>query len=249
MPCRLLGWWGTFTGYSSHNLIYPVVNTSLTFANGLGPAVGLVVVFLALAAGYRFRSALALVFRECLASLSLAKTIDGRHALFLAWGLRRSAWRLRGMVAAVEDDPARRHALTLALRRFTRGDLPVLLTRLSAMLATGDNDRVRELNRALEEASSRWALLPDSDDRQRIEANMASLRQRMEESRRVSRAWVGMIRSLEETGRVMKELERDLALLGVSRSSQLPEVRRRLTEISTRLQDLRGAYEDLSIKH
>jgi hypothetical protein len=53
---------------------------------------------------------------------------------------------------------------------------------------------------------------------------------------------------MEETGRQMKALERDLALLGVARTTHLPDFRARLADISTRIQDLRDAYLELSTR-
>lgn len=185
------------------------------------------------------------IVREGGVSLALARTIDGRHALSLAWGLRRAAARLRRGLAVVQDDPAQRHALLLTLRDFTGEELPTLLRRMHVLIATGDNERVRALNRQLGEASARWATLAEGPERQRMDADMARIRQQMEESRLTSRAWVELIRGLEETGGALKALERDLALLGVARSSQVPDFRRRLEEISTHIQHVREAHREL----
>jgi hypothetical protein len=225
------------------------VEPTLGAGISLGGALGAAAVLVGVAAGWLwFRPALRWVAWEAAATWSLARAIDGRHALSLAWGLRRGAWRLRRMLAMVEDDPAGRHALALSLRRFTGEDLATLLRRMAVIIATGDNERVRELNRALGTASAQWAATPDSAGRQQLDVEMARLRQQMEESRRVSRAWVGLIRSMEETGRQMKALERDLALLGVARTTHLPDFRARLADISTRIQDLRDAYLELSTR-
>lgn len=187
------------------------------------------------------------IVREGGVSLALARSIDGRHALGLAWGLRRVARRLRRGLAVVQDDPAQRHALLLTLEDFTGDELTTLLRRMHVLIATGDNDRVRALNRQLTAQSARWATLGEGPERQRLDAEMALLRQQMEESRRTSRAWVETIRALEETGGALKSLERDLALLGVARSSQLPDFRRRLDEISTHIQHVQQAHRELEM--
>ncbi len=183
--------------------------------------------------------------REGGVSLALARTIDGRHALSLAWALRRAAGRLRRGLAIVQDDPAQHQALLVTLEDFTGVELPTLLRRMHVLIATGDNDRVRALNRQLGNASARWAQLADGPERQRLDAEMARMRQQMEESRRTSRAWVELVRGLEETGGALKALERDLALFGVARSSQLPDFRRRLEEISTHIQHVQQAHREL----
>jgi hypothetical protein len=185
--------------------------------------------------------------REAGVSLALARSIDGRHALALAWGLRRAARRLRRALAVVQDDPAQRHTLLLTLEHFTGDELTTLLRRMHVLIATGDNDRVRALNRQLSAQSAQWATLGEGPERQRLDAEMALLRQQMEESRRTSRAWVETIRALEQTGGALKALERDLALLGVARGSQLPDFRRRLDEISTHIQLVQQAHRELEM--
>jgi len=183
---------------------------------------------------------------EAWVSMALGRTIDGRHALALAWGLRREAHRLRHALGVVQHDPAQRAALQVTLKHFTGGELSMMLRRMHALVATGDNDRVRALSRHLDEYSARWAILRDSAERQRLDAAMAEIRQQMEMSRRTSRAWVGLIRNLEETGGALKALERDLALYGISHDSPLPDFRRRLDEISTHVQHVQEAHSELN---
>lgn len=183
--------------------------------------------------------------REAGVSLALARTIDGRHALALVWSLRRAAHKLRGSLKVVQDDPAQRAALLVTLAHFTGAELSGLLRRMHVLIATGDNDRVRGLNRKLEEHAAQWATLGDGPERRRLDAAIAQLRQQMEESRRTSRAWVGLIRMLEDTGSALKSLERDLALYGVAHDSPLPDFHRRLEDISAHIQHVEEARRDL----
>lgn len=189
--------------------------------------------------------ALVSALREAGVSMALARSIDGRHALALAWGLRRAAQRLRRGLNVTHDDPAQREALLATLRHFTGAELTALLRRMHVLVATGDNDRVRALNRQLEEHAARWATLGEGPERRRLDAAMAQLRQQMEESRRTSRAWVDLIRKLEQTGAALKSLERDLALYGVSRATPFPDFRRRLEEISTHIRHVEQARREL----
>ncbi|HEX7927301.1 MAG TPA: hypothetical protein VF678_06905, partial [bacterium] len=115
-------------------------------------------------------------------------------------------------------------------------------------VATGDNDRIRALNTRFEETSRRWAELGDGPERRQLDAQMAQMRQQMEESRRTSRAWVGLIRKLEETGGALKSLERDLALYGVSNSATLPDFRQRLDEIAAHMQTVQQARKELEME-
>jgi hypothetical protein len=178
-------------------------------------------------------------------TLTLARSIDGRHALSLAWGLRRAARRLRGTLTAVQDDTARRGEVLATLEHFTGRELSILLRRMHTLIATGDNDRIRALNRQLDTYSAQWANLADGPERRRLDAAMAQVRQQMEESRRTSRAWVGLIRKLEETGSALKTLERDLAVAGIDHHSPLPDFRRRLDEISAHIQHVQQARREL----
>lgn len=178
-------------------------------------------------------------------SLSLARSIDGRHALRLAWGLRRAAHKLRGTLKWMHDDPSHRATVLVTLGHFTGGELSALLRRMHVLIATGDNDRVRALNAQFEEHSRRWAELGEGPERRQLDAAMAQIRQQMEESRRTSRAWVGLIRKLEETGSALKSLERDLALYGVSNHSALPDFRQRLDDIAGHIQNVQQARREL----
>jgi hypothetical protein len=218
----------------------------------LGTWIGLCALALAalaaLAAHLYGPGALAWALRETGVSLALARSIDGRHALALAWGLRRTAQRLRKGLNVTHDDPAQRAALLVTLRHFTGAGLSLLLRRMHILIATGDNDRVRALNRQLEKHAARWATLGDGPERRRLDAAMAQLRQQMEESRRTSRAWVDLIHKLEQTGAVLKSLERDLALYGVSRAMPFPDFRRRLEEISAHIRHVEQARQELEGK-
>jgi hypothetical protein len=70
----------------------------------------------------------------------------------------------------------------------------------------------------------------------------------MEESRRTSRAWVALIRKLEDTGGALKSLERDLALYGVSNHNALPGFRQRLDDIATHIQNVQQARRELDME-
>lgn len=184
------------------------------------------------------------VWREGAASLALGRTGDGRHALALAWHLRRAAARLRRNLPVVEQDARERDALLAVLNRFTQEELGALLARMAVLIGTGDNERIRDLQRRLDALQGRWSAAPEPE-RARLAPEIARLRQEQEQSRRTGRAWVRLIRGLEDARSALRSLERDLALLGLARGPQLPEARLRLGEASQRLRDLQQAHLEL----
>lgn len=177
--------------------------------------------------------------------MALQFSRDGRYAMRLADGLQASSARIRRVVQTLEPDAAEREAMFAMLRQFTGTELTALLWQMRLILATGDNDRIRELHRRIEDDTERWSQMADSPAREQAAAEIARLRHEMEARRQTGQVWVSLVRGLEQTTRDLETLERELVTLGIARQQPLSAFRARIADSLDNLRRLRAAHAEL----
>jgi len=170
---------------------------------------------------------------------------DGRYAVKLAGVLQAGSRRIRRVIQTLEPDPVEQEALLAMLRRFTGAELDALLWQMRLLLATGDNERIRALHRQIDARTEAWSRQPDGQARERAAAELAGLRQELETRRQTGRAWAMLVRGLEQAGRDLEALERELVTLGVSKQQPLTAFSRRITESIESLRRIRDAHAEL----
>jgi hypothetical protein len=131
------------------------------------------------------------------------------------------------------------------LRQFTGAELDALLWQMRLLLATGDNERIRTLHRQIEARTEDWSRQPDGPVRERAASDMAGLRQELEARRQTGRAWGLLVRGLEQAGRDLEALERELVVFGVAKQQPLSVFRGRIAESIENLRRLRAAHAEL----
>jgi hypothetical protein len=170
---------------------------------------------------------------------------DGRYAVKLADALQAGSRRIRRVVQTLEPDPAEREAVLAMLRQFTGDELDALLWQMRLLLATGDNERIRALHRQMDEQTEAWSRQADGPARERAAADLAELRQEIETRRQTGRAWAVLVRGLEQAGRDLEALERELVVLGVAKQQPLSAFSGRIAESIENLRRIRAAHAEL----
>lgn len=177
--------------------------------------------------------------------MALLLSRDGRYAVRLADSLQAASRRIRRVVETLEPDPVEREDLLAMLRQFSGAELDALLWQMRLLLATGDNERIRELHRRIEAQTEGWSRQADGPARDRAAADLAGLRQELETRRRTGRAWAVLVRGLEQAGRDLEALERELVVLGVAKQQPLSAFRSRIAESIENLRRIRAAHAEL----
>lgn len=172
----------------------------------------------------------------------LVRSAAGRRALRLSGEIRRGCKRLRRVIGQTLADRGERRSLESLLERFVREDLETALERMHTWVAIGGAIRVRELERAVEDATSRWSGMADGPPRRALEQSLARMKQQLALARRTADDRERLLSGLEEAAAAIRTLEAELVALGEARSQALPGFREHLGELSEDLRRQRDVH-------
>ncbi len=193
-------------------------------------------------------------------ALALLGTRKGRRALALARGIRGGGSNLRQAIRSEIRSKAERRALLDLLERFTRFDLEDVLEQCRVLIAVGDDRKEAALRGELERKTRAWALAPDTAEapdasdaaeageggiRERLQEDVANLRQRLARVSQANQERERALLGLEEAAAAVRSLEEELAGLKLARSKALPEFRDHLNDVARQLGYLKTAHREL----
>jgi len=168
----------------------------------------------------------------------------GRRLLGLARGIRKSAFRLRGLLGQSRSEQAEGAATLSMIENFIRGDLDDALVQAITFLETGNSRTAEQLEIRLRQQQENHH--SESLPRERVYQEMAVTRQRLAQIRMAETQLNRMLETLEDAARSLRALELEWASLGSARTAAISSLKSRLDGMTSDLKNQREAFNALS---